>query len=113
MTNNKFWPKKSRTYTKETHLGKMYVIVTYNNETKKIDNLFAFSQGGACFNSEVEALGRALSLMHKYNVPTEAIIKQWKDISCEPHWEKGNQVKSVADGIAQALQEAMDDGVPI
>jgi hypothetical protein len=111
---NKDWPKQSRTYTKETHLGRIYVIITYNNNDHAPDNLFAAeTQGGPCFNSEVEALGRSLRLMYKYGVPTNEIIKQWQGIQCEPHWENGNLVKSVADALGQCLQEAVNDGYPI
>ena len=107
------WPKKSRTYDRETHLGKMYVVVAYDNDANTPDNLFAYAQGGPCFISEAEALGRALNLMHKHGVPISEIIEQWSEIQCEPHWEDGKQVKSIADGIAQCLREALNEGIPI
>lgn len=94
--------RPSITHSIMTHLGKMYVVVTLENN--KPFEIFGYVKGGdSCLKTELEVIGRLSNLAIRHGAATEEIIQQLKDIQCEPVWDNGVQIQSVADGVAQCL----------
>ena len=105
----------SNSYTRHTHLGKTYINVVWDDEGPDAAPIAVFgNMAGAnqCFRSEVEAIGRLASIAMRYGAPMSAVAHQLKNITCTPIWDRGEQIKSVADAFASVLYEADKDGPP-
>ena len=105
----------SKTYTRWTHLGKTYITVVWDDWGSEALPIAIFGHMGGsnpCFKSEVEAIGRLCSLAMRWGAPIGEAARQLKDITCEPHWDEGREIKSVADAFASVLEEAGQDGAP-
>ena len=105
----------SMTYERYTHMGHTYITVVWDDEgpdALPIAVLGRVSKANPCLGSEVEAIGRLLSIAMRYGAPIEAVAHQLYGITCEPHWNNGVQIKSVADAFASVLNEAHRDGPP-
>lgn len=87
-----------------TGCGKLYVTVNYDDEG--ICEVFAqMGKSGGCAASQIEGIGRLISLALRSRVSLEAIIKQMRGIRCPaPLWGKGGMVLSCADAIARILE---------
>ncbi len=88
-----------------TGCGKLYVTVNYDDEG--ICEVFAqMGKSGGCATSQIEGIGRLISLALRSRVSVGAIVKQMKGIRCPaPLWGKGGMVLSCADAIARVLDQ--------
>ncbi len=105
----------SNTYDRYTHMGKIYITVVWDDEgpdALSIAVLGRVSKSNPCLGSEVEAIGRLASIAMRYGAPIEAVAHQLFGITCEPYWNNGVQIKSVADAFASVLNQAYQDGPP-
>jgi ribonucleoside-diphosphate reductase alpha chain len=94
-----------------TGCGKLYVTV--NTDADGICEVFArVGKSGGCAASQIEGIGRLISLALRSRVSLEAIVKQMRGIRCPaPLWGKGGMVLSCADAIARVLEHHIgDDG---
>ena len=56
--------------------------------------------------SQLEALGRLVSLALRSGIEATAIIEQIRGIRCpSPSWEKGGRIFSCSDAIARAIEQ--------
>jgi ribonucleoside-diphosphate reductase alpha chain len=87
-----------------TGCGKLYVTVNYDDDG--ICEVFAqMGKSGGCAASQIEGIGRLISLALRSRVSVDAIVKQMKGIRCPaPLWVKGGMVLSCADAIAKVLE---------
>ena len=60
--------------------------------------------------SQLEAMGRLLSLALRSGLDTNSIIEQLRGIRCpSPSWEKGGRIFSCSDAIARAIEHRARD----
>ena len=101
-----------------TGYGKMYV--TINEDDEGLFEVFAtVGKSGGFTESMVEGLAREISLALRVGADVDEVIDQIDDIrSPETYWDRGDQVRSIPDGIALALKRytgsegSTDDTVP-
>jgi len=66
----------------------------------------SMGKAGGCAMSQLEALGRLVSLALRSGIETTSIIEQIRGIRCpSPSWEKGGRIFSCSDAIAACLSE--------
>jgi ribonucleoside-diphosphate reductase alpha chain len=60
--------------------------------------------------SQLEAIGRLVSLAFRSGIDTNSIIEQLRGIRCpSPSWEKGGRIFSCSDAIARVIERRMHD----
>mgnify|MGYP001769996061 CR=1 FL=1 len=93
------------TYQTKTGCGTLYV--TINEDDVGIFEVFAtMGKAGGCAASQIEAIGRAISLGLRYGIPHEQFIKQFRGITCHSALVIGDdKTLSCADAIAKAIQQ--------
>lgn len=108
--------KKSRkqklagcTYQAKTGCGTVYITINENDDTP-FEMFITMGKAGGCAASQLEAIGRSISLGLRYGVPPNQFIKQLQGISCHsPMVEQGNKILSCADAIAKTFALHMND----
>jgi ribonucleoside-diphosphate reductase alpha chain len=92
------------TYSIRTGCGIMYVIV--NEDQEQIFEVFAtMGKAGGCASSQVESIGRLISLALRSNVDPNQIVKQLSGISCHQSLIVDNvKIMSCADAIAKIIK---------
>ena len=69
-------------------------------------------KAGGCAGSQLEAVGRLVSLAFRSGIEVKAIIEQLRNIRCpSPSWEKGQRIFSCADAIARVIEKRLVNGV--
>lgn len=102
-------PNPSSGYTYKYDTGKESLYVTLNEcEGIPVEMFLSVGKSGARIHALVEAIGRLISLIFKYNngpVPLESVVKQLKGITSEPFWQNGEPILSLPDAIGRLLEE--------
>ena len=63
-------------------------------------------KAGGCAMSQLEAIGRLVSLALRSGIEVGSITEQLRGIRCpSPSWEKGGRIFSCSDAIARAVEQ--------
>lgn len=108
MVEKKKRPKvtKGETHKVVTGCGNMYVTPAWDGEYL-IEVFATLGKAGGCAHAQLEAITRSISLGLKYGVPVDEYVRELKGIRC-PNLglDKGEQILSCSDAIAEVLQDA-------
>ncbi len=107
---------KGYTYTISTPLGKAFVTINENGGNQPFEIFISTSKGGSETAAVAEAIGRLLSYILRLASPIaprerlQEIVRQLAGIGGgRPLGFGPNRVRSLPDGVSQALQEYVDD----
>ena len=93
------------TYQTKTGCGTLYITVNEDNG-KPFEVFATMGKAGGCAASQIETIGRLVSLALRHGVDIKKVIKQMSGISCHNALMIGdNKILSCADAVAHILQE--------
>jgi len=91
-----------------TGCGNLYVTINVDEEGKPFELFTQMGKAGGCAASQLEALGRLVSLAFRAGVEVKSIMEQLRNIRCpSPSWEKGQRIFSCADAIARVVERRL------
>jgi ribonucleoside-diphosphate reductase alpha chain len=91
-----------------TGCGNLYVTINVDEEGKPFELFTQMGKAGGCAASQLEALGRLVSLGFRSGLEVKSIIEQLRNIRCpSPSWEKGQRIFSCADAIARVIEKRL------
>jgi ribonucleoside-diphosphate reductase alpha chain len=93
-----------------TGCGNLYITVNQDEEGNFFEVFTQMGKAGGCAASQLEAVGRLVSLAMRGGIDTKVIVEQLKGIRCpSPSWDKGKKIFSCADAIARVLEKRAVD----
>ncbi len=93
-----------------TGCGNLYVTINEDEQGLPFEVFTSMGKAGGCAMSQLEALGRLVSLAFRSGIDTNSIIEQLRGIRCpSPSWEKGGRIFSCSDAIARVIERRMQD----
>ncbi len=93
-----------------TGCGNLYVTINQDEQGRFFEVFTEMGKAGGCAASQLEAIGRLISLAMRGGLEIKAIIEQLKGIRCpSPNWMKGQKIFSCADAIARVLEMRLAD----
>jgi ribonucleoside-diphosphate reductase alpha chain len=91
-----------------TGCGNLYVTINTDENSKPFEVFMSMGKAGGCAASQLEAIGRLVSLALRSSVDVKVIIEQLRSIRCpSPSWEKGCRIFSCADAIARVIERRL------
>jgi len=88
-----------------TGCGNLYVTINEDEAGLPFEVFMQMGKAGGCAMSQLEAIGRLLSLALRSGIDLKSIIEQLKGIRCpSPSWEKGGRIFSCSDAIARVVE---------
>ncbi|MFA5039097.1 MAG: vitamin B12-dependent ribonucleotide reductase [Candidatus Omnitrophota bacterium] len=91
-----------------TGCGNLYVTINTDENNKPFEVFTQMGKAGGCAASQLEAIGRLVSLAFRSGVDVRVIIEQLRSIRCpSPSWEKGCRIFSCADAIARVIERRL------
>ncbi len=91
-----------------TGCGNLYVTINTDGNNKPFEVFTQMGKAGGCAASQLEAIGRLVSLAFRSGVDVKVIIEQLRSIRCpSPSWEKGSRIFSCADAIARVVERRL------
>ncbi|RJP28252.1 MAG: vitamin B12-dependent ribonucleotide reductase [Candidatus Omnitrophota bacterium] len=91
-----------------TGCGNLYVTINIDEEGKPFELFTQMGKAGGCAASQLEALGRLVSLGFRSGIEVKSIIEQLRNIRCpSPSWEKGQRIFSCSDAIARVIEKRL------
>ena len=92
-----------------TGCGNLYVTINSDEHQRPFEVFTQMGKAGGCAASQLEAVGRLLSLAFRSGIEIKSIIDQLHGIRCpSPSWEKGVRIFSCADAIARVVERRLD-----
>ncbi|MDD5423337.1 MAG: TSCPD domain-containing protein, partial [Candidatus Omnitrophica bacterium] len=93
-----------------TGCGNLYVTINVDEKSLPFELFTSMGKAGGCAMSQLEAIGRLVSLAFRSGIDTNSIIEQLRGIRCpSPSWEKGGRIFSCSDAIARVIERRMQD----
>ncbi|MBU4149162.1 MAG: TSCPD domain-containing protein, partial [Candidatus Omnitrophica bacterium] len=94
-----------------TGCGNLYITINVDDRNMPFEVFIQMGKAGGCAASQLEAIGRLVSLALRSGVENKKIIDQLRGIRCpSPSWEKGGRIFSCADAIARVLELRLGNG---
>ena len=94
-----------------TGCGNLYITINVDDRGMPFEVFIQMGKAGGCAASQLEAVGRLVSLALRSGVENKKIIDQLRGIRCpSPSWEKGGRIFSCADAIARVLELRLGNG---
>ncbi|OGX51569.1 MAG: ribonucleoside-diphosphate reductase, adenosylcobalamin-dependent [Omnitrophica WOR_2 bacterium RIFCSPLOWO2_12_FULL_46_30] len=91
-----------------TGCGNLYVTINSDEEGMPFEVFTQMGKAGGCAASQLEAIGRLVSLAFRSGIEVKSIIEQLRNIRCpSPSWEKGVRIFSCADAIARVVEKRL------
>jgi ribonucleoside-diphosphate reductase alpha chain len=91
-----------------TGCGNLYVTINVDEEGQPFELFTQMGKAGGCAASQLEAIGRLVSLGFRAGIEVKSIIEQLRNIRCpSPSWEKGQRIFSCADAIARVVERRL------
>ncbi len=93
-----------------TGWGNLYVTINSDETGAPFELFTQMGKAGGCAASQLEAIGRLVSLAFRSGIEVKSIIEQLRNIRCpSPSWEKGKRIFSCADAIARVVERRLVD----
>ncbi|MDP8260131.1 MAG: ribonucleotide reductase N-terminal alpha domain-containing protein [Candidatus Gygaella obscura] len=103
---------KGTTTKVATGCGNLYVTINYTEDGRPFELFTQMGKAGGCAASQLEAIGRLVSLCFRSGIETKAIVDQLRNIRCpSPSWEKGQRIFSCADAISRVIEKRLENEV--
>jgi ribonucleoside-diphosphate reductase alpha chain len=97
-----------------TGCGNLYITINVDEEGEPFELFTQMGKAGGCAASQLEALGRLVSLGFRSGIEVKSIIEQLRNIRCpSPSWEKGQRIFSCADAIARVVEKRLVNVSPV
>mgnify|MGYP001208793003 CR=1 FL=1 len=89
-----------------TGCGNLYLTTNECDNGIPFEIFTQMGKAGGCAASQLEAIGRLVSLSLRSNIEPDVIVKQLRGISChQQSWENGQKILSCADAIGKAMHQ--------
>jgi len=93
-----------------TGCGNLYVTINQDEKGKFFEVFTQMGKAGGCAASQLEAVGRLVSLALRGSIEVRTIVEQLKGIRCpSPSWANGKKIFSCGDAIARVLEKRVQD----
>lgn len=93
-----------------TGCGNLYVTINEDDDGHPFEVFMQMGKAGGCAASQLEAMGRLVSLAFRSGIDVKAIVDQLRGIRCpSPSWEKGGRIFSCSDAIARVIENLLCD----
>lgn len=93
-----------------TGCGNLYVTINQSEEGEFFEVFTQMGKAGGCAASQLEAIGRLISLALRGGIDMKVVVEQLKGIRCpSPSWTNGKKIFSCADAIARVLEKRQLD----
>jgi len=91
-----------------TGCGNLYVTINVDEQGRPFELFTQMGKAGGCAASQLEAIGRLVSLAFRAGIEVKSIMEQLRNIRCpSPSWEKGQRIFSCADAIARVVERRL------
>jgi ribonucleoside-diphosphate reductase alpha chain len=93
-----------------TGCGNLYITINEDAEGQPFEVFMHMGKAGGCAMSQLEAIGRLLSLALRSGIEISSIVEQLRGIrGPSPSWERGGRIFSCSDAIARAIEQRVQD----
>ena len=94
-----------------TGCGNLYITINVDDKNLPFEVFIQMGKAGGCAASQLEAIGRLMSLALRSGVENNKIVEQLRGIRCpSPSWEKTGRIFSCSDAIARVLELRLGNG---
>jgi len=94
-----------------TGCGNLYITINVDDKNLPFEVFIQMGKAGGCAASQLEAIGRLVSLALRSGVENSKIVEQLRGIRCpSPSWERSGRIFSCSDAIARVLELRLGNG---
>ncbi|MFH1046631.1 MAG: vitamin B12-dependent ribonucleotide reductase [Candidatus Omnitrophota bacterium] len=91
-----------------TGCGNLYITINEDEEGSPFEVFMQMGKAGGCAASQLESIGRLVSLALRSGIDLKSIIGQLRGIRCpSPSWSREGRIFSCADAIARVIESRL------